>query len=194
MECRLYFFDSSWHIASNSFSPNKQTLNRMLSADEDRWNNEGGVMKPDDEEIPIVTQMKSLLSYTLNPFTKSLLGYVDIFFAGAMVEMNRESFFDERAWTHEFTEIALAKMMYGLCDGSYLLCRCDMDCRVPISWLGDDFEIQLPICHFVSSLITSCNLPNKTGYEVVDGDRLWNAALQHKPESRNTDQAGHQAH
>ncbi len=149
-----------------------------------RADNGGGAMSPDNEETPIVKQMKSILSPSMNPLTRSLLGYVYIFlgelFDGVMVEMPRESFFDEIAWTHEFTEITLAKIMYGLCDGSYLLCRCDRDCSVPISWLSDDIEIQLPICHFVSSLITFCNLPNKTGYEVVDGDRLWNAAIEQR--------------
>lgn len=133
-------------------------------------------MELDDEEIPRVTQLWSILSNQLNPITGTLLGYVTVFIDGIMFEMDRESLYDVNAWTHEFTELAIAKIMYGFCDGSYPFCKCDVDCGVPISWLGG--SLGLPICHFIASLTSFCNLPNETGgYEKVDGDRVWSLAI-----------------
>lgn len=133
-----------------------------------------------DDDIPKVIQLKSFRSYTLNPFTKSLLGYVNILFEGRVLfEMDRESLFDEVAWTHEFSEMALTKTLFCICDESYSLCRCDLDCTVSISWLGRD-DLRLPVCHFAISVITSCNLPNPNGYEKVDGDRVWDLAMEQR--------------
>jgi len=128
------------------------------------------------DENPRITQLWSILSNTLNPITGELLGYVNVFIDRMIFEMDRESFFDEIAWTHEFTELTLGKMMYGFCDGSYPFCSCDQDCGVSFSWLGG--SLRLPICHFIVSVITSCNLPNKTGYEKVDGDRVWDLVME----------------
>ncbi len=134
-------------------------------------------MELDDTEISQVTQLKSILSNTKNPFTQSFLGWITIFFEGRILcEMDRESLFDEVAWTHEFTEVALTVLMPSQCDGSYTLCRCDRHCGVAFTWLG--LDLGFPICHFVSSVITSCLLPNKTGYERADGDRVWKLAME----------------
>ncbi|MFW9888993.1 MAG: hypothetical protein ACFFER_12470 [Candidatus Thorarchaeota archaeon] len=133
----------------------------------------------DDDETPHVTQLWSMLSFSLNPYTGSPLGWVNIFLDGRILfEMDRESFFDEVAWSHEFTEFTIAHLIYSHCTGSYMMCKCDVDCRIPINWLDDDIEIQLPIAHFVSSLTTSCNLPTRTGFEKVDGDRVWDLASE----------------
>ncbi|MHA2213875.1 MAG: hypothetical protein ACW992_12005 [Candidatus Thorarchaeota archaeon] len=130
-----------------------------------------------DDELPSITQLKSIPSDTKNPFTNSLLGLITIIFEGRILcEMDRESLYNEVAWTHEFTEMALTNLMYSQCDGAYTLCRCDRNCGVVFTWSG--IEWGFPICHFVSSVITSCVLPNKTGYERVEGDRVWSLVAE----------------
>ena len=77
-------------------------------------------------------------------------------------------------------ELSLAKLMDCYCDNAYPFCRCDQDCSVSILRISEEVEIRFPICHFVSSVITSCNFPNSKGYEKVDGDRVWHLAIEFK--------------